>query len=208
ELLQRYISVQDQDAFSKLLQRYASLVKNICRRELQNLVDIEDACQTTFLILAQRASTIRKQQSLRCWLHGVAIRVSKAMKRRSIRLESKLRQCQVAQVVTSAAEIMADADLQELIRCEVEGLPEEYRIPLRLCYWHGQSREEMANTLGWTKGQVKGQLERAKRRLRTRLDQRGVHLFVPLGVSLSVLGLATILPGIIYAAGTATALST
>jgi RNA polymerase sigma factor (sigma-70 family) len=201
-LLQRYIARQDQAAFSLLVRRYLKLIQSVCHKELASVVDVEDACQSTFLILAQRASSIRNQDALRSWLHGVAIRVSKAMKRRAIRLEKRHRELSVSQLVGSAAEILADNDLQALLRREVEGLPEQYRVPLQLCYWHGQSREEVAATLGWTKGQVKGQLERAKRRLKARLTQRGVQLMLPVGLGLTTVALVTIVPTIATAATT------
>lgn len=201
-LLQRYLATQDEKAFSLLIQRYLKLVCHICRQELPNAIDIEDACQATFLILAQRAQTIRQHDSLRSWLHGVAIRVAKAMRRRQVRLEQRQREHATHRTISSPAELLADADLHDLLRHEVDRLPEQYRVPLQLCYWHGQSRDEMAATLGWSKGQVKGQLERAKRRLKARLDQRGLQLLIPMGLGLTTVGLATVLPALAIAATT------
>ena len=42
----------------------------------------EDACQATFLILAQKARTICSKESLGSWLHGVAFRVSSNLRRK------------------------------------------------------------------------------------------------------------------------------
>ncbi|MFO0815923.1 MAG: sigma-70 family RNA polymerase sigma factor [Gemmatales bacterium] len=207
-LLQRYLARQDEAAFGILVRRYIQLISSVCRKELPNAIDVEDACQATFLILAQRAGSIRQQDSLRSWLHGVAIRVSKAMRRRAIRMERRDREQAITTAISSPAEILADADVQDLVRREVEGLPEQYRLPLQLCYWHGQSRDEMASTLGWTRGQVKGQLERAKRRLKARLDQRGIQFLLPLGMGLTTIGLATVLPAMATAATTVTTSAT
>ena len=85
-LLQRYIARNDEAAFSLLVNRYVNLVYSVCNKTLTRAVDVEDACQATFLILAQRAQAIRKQDALRSWLHGVAIRVSKTMQRRQARM--------------------------------------------------------------------------------------------------------------------------
>lgn len=204
-LLQRYLARCDETAFTLLVNRYANLVCSVCSKELTRPVDIEDACQATFLILAQRAQDIRKQDALRSWLHGVAIRVSKAMRRRQARLARRERlSAASATVIVSPSDLAADSDLHELIRKEVDHLPEQYRLPLQLCYWQGQSREEMATTLGWSTGQVKGQLERAKRRLKARLDQRGIQFILPIGIGLTTIGLATLLPGMVVAATTIT----
>lgn len=198
-LLQRYIARQDEAAFALLVNRYGNLVSSVCSKTLTRSVDVEDACQATFLILAQRAQAIRKQDALRSWLHGVAIRVAKAIQRRQVRMSRRERENASHQVVASPAELLADTDLHDMIRHEVDRLPEQYRVPLQLCYWHGQSREQMAATLGWSTGQVKGQLERAKRRLKARLDQRGIQFLLPIGVGLTTIGLITVLPTIAQA---------
>ena len=199
-LLQRFIARNDDAAFSVLVKRYVGLICSVCNKELTRPVDVEDACQATFLILAQRAHAIRKQDALRSWLHGVAIRVSKAMRRRQARLARRERESATTVAIASPAELLANSDLHDLIRREVDHLPEQYRLPLELCYWQGQSREEMAQTLGWSTGQVKGQLERAKRRLKARLQQRGIQFLLPIGLGLTTIGLVTLLPAMVTAA--------
>lgn len=206
-LLQRYIARNDETAFSLLVNRYVNLVSSVCSKILTRSVDVEDACQATFLILAQRAQAIRKQDALRSWLHGVALRVSKAIQRRQVRMARRERENASQQIVASPAELLADSDLHDMIRHEVDRLPEQYRLPLQLCYWDGQSREQMAATLGWSTGQVKGQLERAKRRLKARLDQRGIQFMLPVGIGLTTIGLVTVLPTIALAAAAAKATS-
>ncbi|HQR06207.1 MAG TPA: sigma-70 family RNA polymerase sigma factor [Gemmatales bacterium] len=199
-LLQRYIARNDEAAFGLLVNRYVNLVSSVCSKTLSRSVDVEDACQATFLILAQRAHAIRKQDALRSWLHGVAIRVSKTIQRRQVRMARRERENASLHIVASPAELLADTDLHDMIRHEVDRLPDQYRLPLQLCYWDGQSREQMAATLGWSTSQVKGQLERAKRRLKARLDQRGIQFLLPIGIGLTTIGLVTVLPTIALAA--------
>lgn len=198
-ILQRYVARRDETAFSILVKRYARLIYSVCAKQLNNLNDVEDACQATLLILAQRASSIRQQDSLRSWLHGVAIRVSKSMNRRRVRLARRERDCAREPVLASPTLLLSDIELQDLLRAEVERMPDHYRMPLQLCYWQGQSRDEMAETLGWSRGQVKGQLERAKKRLKSRLRQRGIQFLLPLGMGLTTVGLISALPAVVMA---------
>lgn len=207
-ILQRYVARQDEAAFTILVKRYARLIYSVCAKQLTNQNDVDDACQATLLILAQRAASIRQQDSLRSWLHGVAIRVSKAMNRRRMRLARRERDCARDPVMASPTSLFSDVELQDLLRAEVERLPDHYRMPLQLCYWHGQTRDEVAETLGWSRGQVKGQLERAKRRLKSRLNQRGIQFLLPLGMGLTTVGLISALPAVVMATTTASTTAT
>src|SRR5258708_6159212 len=76
ELLNRYVSGQEDAAFAALFERHGAMVLAVCRRVLRRAEDAEDACQATFLVLARKAASIRKRGSLGSWLHGVAVRVA------------------------------------------------------------------------------------------------------------------------------------
>ena len=68
ELLEAFLSRQDQMAFAALVQRHGPMVLNVCRRVLRQRHDAEDAFQATFLILARKAATVRKRPALGSWL--------------------------------------------------------------------------------------------------------------------------------------------
>src|SRR4029434_8486304 len=92
DLLQRFHSQQDQAAFHTLLRRHGPMVLDVCRGVLGDGPDAEDAFQATFLVLAQKAGSIRKGASLGSWLHGVAHRTAlKAWARSAARHKHEVR---------------------------------------------------------------------------------------------------------------------
>src|SRR4029453_13691397 len=64
ELLRRSARDNDQTAFEALVNRHTGMVLGVCRRALPTVQDAEDACQATFLVLANRAKNGRWQESV------------------------------------------------------------------------------------------------------------------------------------------------
>ena len=77
ELLRRYADGDDQAAFAALVGRHTGMVLGVCRRLLANQQDAEDACQATFLVLAQKAKRGRWQPSVANWLYTTARKVAR-----------------------------------------------------------------------------------------------------------------------------------
>lgn len=179
ELLQRFAIRHDEQAFAILVERHGPMVLATCRRILDQDQDAEDAFQATFLVLARKAWSIQRQQSLASWLYKVAYRIalrSRAAKAQQRRREAHFRQNQVADPPGQPSH-----DLRPLVDEEVQLLPEKYRTPVVLCYWQGRTSAEAAEMLRCPPGTIKVRLVRAREILRKRLLRRGI------GVSVGVL---------------------
>jgi RNA polymerase sigma factor (sigma-70 family) len=204
-------------AFAALLARHGPMVLRVCRAVLGDRHEVEDAFQATFLILAVRAQSIRRQGSVASWLHGVALRVSAAERARAMRRRLHERRSAVMTAYTTeetARNSVLDNDLANVIQEEIGRLPEKYRAVVVLCYLEGMTHEMAAAHLGWPVGSVHSRLAWARVRLRARLARRGL---APTTVPFDGSGPATdpepaaspyIVPAALAAAATRGALST
>src|SRR5262245_66137617 len=76
QLLERFSARREEAALVALLQRHGPMVLGVARRVLRQQQDAEDVLQATFLVLARKAGSIRKRESVASWLHGVAYRLA------------------------------------------------------------------------------------------------------------------------------------
>jgi RNA polymerase sigma factor (sigma-70 family) len=173
DLLKSFLQSRDEAAFTALVRRHGSMAFGVCSRVLGNAHDAEDACQATFLVLARKAGSIRKRESLSSWLHGVAFRVASDLKkrRRPTHLSgAALEQAAGADALTEVTWREAAIVLDE----ELARLPNRYRAPLVLCYLEGLARDEAACRLGWKLSTLKGRLARGRLLMQRRLTRRGL----------------------------------
>jgi len=148
------------------------MVLTVCRDVLRNEADAEDAFQATFLILARKAGSIRKAESLGSWLHGVAYRV--ALKAKTQLVGRQRREALAPARPAPEADDLTWREVRQVLHEELSGLPERYRLPLILCYLEGKTQAEAAAQTGLPKGTLKGRLERGRKLLRARLTRRGL----------------------------------
>lgn len=183
QLLERFVTYQDEAAFSILARRHAARVLGVCRHVLCDEHDAEDTFQATFLVLTRKAVTLPALPSIGPWLSAVAYRLAlhtRAARRRRRERPSGLlldNDEDGRQLVIAEADPITDVARQELcgiVREELAGLPEKYRAPVVLCYLEGKTNEEAARELGWPNGSMSRRLEKARQLLRERLTGRGL----------------------------------
>jgi RNA polymerase sigma factor (sigma-70 family) len=177
QLLQRFAARTDQAAFATLVQRHGPLVLGVCRRVLQHDQDTEDAFQATFVVLARKAGSISKHESLASWLYKVAYRIALRARADKARRHTH-EQLTPPRTMDPALGNVVQRELQQILDEEVQRLPEKYRAPILLCYLQGQTNEEAAALLRCPTGTVKIRLLRGREILRKRLLRRGLALSV------------------------------
>src|SRR6516162_7707055 len=171
-LLRQFSDRRDEAAFGTLLHRHGPMVLNVCRGVLSNEADAEDAFQATFLILARKAPSIRKTESVGSWLHGVAYRT--ALKARAQSATRQKNEARAPARSGSAPDDLTWREAQQVVHEELAGLAERYRVPLVACYLEGKTQDQAAAQLGQAKSTLKERLERGRSLLRARLVRRGL----------------------------------
>ncbi|HLJ93719.1 MAG TPA: sigma-70 family RNA polymerase sigma factor [Gemmataceae bacterium] len=169
QLLHQFATRHEEAAFEMLIERHGPAILGVCRRVLRREQDAEDVFQATFLTLARKASSIRKPDSLGCWLYGVASRLAFKVRAAAAkrRMTESIRQ---PEAPTAGQELCTALD-EELAR-----LAWRYQAPIVLCYLEGKSRDEAARQLGWSLGTLKRRLNQGREILRERLTRRGLTL--------------------------------
>jgi RNA polymerase sigma factor (sigma-70 family) len=174
QLLERFLRSREEEAFAALVRRHGPMVLGVCRRLLRHQQDAEDCFQAAFLVLAQRAGSVRKRASLASWLYGVAYRV--ALRGRCAAARRRSRERQVDEMPHPEVPPPAPRDWRPLLDEELNALPEKYRSAVVLCDLEGKARKEAARLLRVPEGTLSARLARARARLAGRLSKRGVTL--------------------------------
>jgi RNA polymerase sigma factor (sigma-70 family) len=185
ELLERFAARREETAFAELVRRHGPMVLGVCRGVLHHRQDAEDAFQATFLVLARKAATVRRRQSVGGWLHAVAYRLAQKARARAARRRDVERQAPPAPADAPVLDLSV-RDLLVAVHEELGRLPEKYRAPLVLCHLQERTQDEAARLLGCTEATLRGRLYRGRERLRGRLVRRGLTL--PAGLSAFLLG--------------------
>jgi RNA polymerase sigma factor (sigma-70 family) len=169
ELVDRFVQFRDEHAFALLVRRHGGMVLAVCRRNLENSHDAEDAFQATFVVLARKAHTLQGPELLASWLYGVAYRI--ARKARVLAARRHFHERQAAQSAQAPAPAVPDdpAEIRAILDKGLEYLPRKYRMPLVLCYLEGLTNEQAARKLGWPQGSISYRLARGREILRERI---------------------------------------
>jgi len=159
-------------AFAALVERHGPMVLRVCRQVLGDPHDAEDAAQAAFLVLARKARSIRRSDSVASWLHGVAFRVATRAKADAARRRSRERRG--AELAARPADGGDPPEAWQELHEELGRLPEKFRLPIMLCHFEGLSHEQAAQRLRCPVRTIQSRLSRGRERLRARLARRGL----------------------------------
>jgi RNA polymerase sigma factor (sigma-70 family) len=197
QLLERFLTDGGEVAelaFEALVERHGAMVMRVCRAQLADPHDTQDAFQATFLILVKKAPGLWVQDSLGPWLHQVAFHTAacaRANAARRKRHEQRAAQNAANMVVLDDR---SGSERERVLHEEINRLPNCYRIPIVLCDLQSCSCEEAARRMGCPVGTVKSWRFRGRQRLRERLIRLGLAPSVALAATIAAGGAHAAVP--------------
>jgi RNA polymerase sigma factor (sigma-70 family) len=174
QLLARFVASRDEPSFAALVRRHGPMVWRLCLRLLGHVQNAEDTFQATFLVLACKAATVLKHESVGSFLYGVAYRT--ALKAKAIHARRRSFERQVEDMPHPEIPPVEPQDWQSWLDHELNLLPEHYRAVIVACDLEGRSRKEAARQLGLSEGTISSRLARGHRLLAKRLSRYGLSL--------------------------------
>ncbi|HEY2883028.1 MAG TPA: sigma-70 family RNA polymerase sigma factor [Pirellulales bacterium] len=169
QLLSEYTAAGSQSALTQLIGRYYALVYSAALRQVRNCSLAEDVTQAVFLILTQKAGSIRSGMAVGGWLLAVTrCTAVNAMKKQSIaakheRLAAKPEAIAAADDTWQDIAPHLDAELNRLARID--------RDAVVLRFFLDRSFSEIGAELGFSAEAARKRVARALERLRARLSK-------------------------------------
>ena len=172
----------DVTAYDTLVRKYERQLFRIAQHITQNREDAEDVMQDAFLKAYEKLDQFQGNSKFYTWLVRIAVNESlmRLRKRRTGKLVSMDEDVQTdegsvprdfADWAPNPEQNYTQAELAEILRKTIQGLPQGFRVVFALRDVEGLSTEETAETLGLSVPAVKSRLLRARLQLRERLTR-------------------------------------
>lgn len=172
----------DETAFEQVVRAYGGRLLAVARRIVGSEEDARDVVQDAFMNAFRSLDKFEGHAKLSTWLHRIAVnaalmklRTRKRKPEQSIEtlLPSFLEDGHYEERFKSWDEpvdkLIERAETRELVRKQIDALPDSYRTVLVLRDIEGLDTEETANVLGLSVNATKIRLHRARQALRTML---------------------------------------
>lgn len=164
----------EDDAFTRFYHQHAPRVYMLALRLCGDAADASDVLSETFVRAWRGLPRFRGDSSANTWLHTIAVRVWRDLRRGHGRATLVLDEETLDGIHTAEYGVAAQYEApghQIDIENAIASLPEGAREILILFGIQGYSHAEIAGMLGVSVGTVKSQLHRARKLLLERLDR-------------------------------------
>jgi len=155
------------EAYSALVRRHSRQVFAICLGMTGRISDSEDLAQEILVKGFQEIGGLRDGKRFAAWIAQIARNRCYDF----LRVQGRRRDLLQREATRAADEVEPEEPDHTELHIALERLPEEYRLPLMLYYFDGQSAESVARALEMSPAGAYTRLSRARRELRRLLEE-------------------------------------
>ena len=175
----RHLMTLEKLTFDEIVKRYDKRLFNTIYWMVGDYEEAQDITQETFLLIQKALPKFRGESEIFTWIYRIAINQCKRFRRKQtlrkfFSLDEKRREVESSWKEDSGVDKNPEkgvewSEMSELLRKKVSSLPEYYKEPLILRYFHGLSYEEIGKILNIPLGTVRSRLARGRRVLMERM---------------------------------------
>ncbi len=176
QLLAEYVSHDSQEAFAELVRRHINLVYAAAFRHVGDFHKAQDITQVVFLILAAKASRLKKETVLSGWLYQTARLASVSFLRGERRRDHREHRAFMESTSHDSPVEPGWEKLAPLLDEAMGRLGQTDRNAIVLRFFEARPVSEVADALGLEEWAARKRLERAVGKLRGFFLKRGVAL--------------------------------
>jgi len=161
----------DVAAFEGIVRRWQGPLVNMAWRYCRDRWRAEEMAQEAFIRAWRGLASWRRESSFSTWLFALAANVFRSELKRFPTTDVPIEE--VAEPATAAGqhEAAVEKGRNELVRRAVLALPQRYREPVVLYYFHEMDVSAAARTMGVPEGTLKARLKRGRELLRRRFPR-------------------------------------
>lgn len=158
----------DVRAFEGIVRRWQGPLVNMAWRYCRDRARAEEMAQEAFLRAWRGLAQWRRESSFSTWLFALAANVFRAELKRFPTVDLPLDAAKEPSRAARQFHSLAMEESAETVRRAVLALPQRYREPVILFYFHEMDLKQAAATMGLPEGTFKARLSRGRAQLRGR----------------------------------------
>lgn len=175
----------DVQAFAGIVRRWQGPLINMAWRYCRDRGRAEEMAQEAFIRAWRGLGQFRRESSFSTWLFALAANVFRNELKRFPTVNVPLEDAAEPAEHPSNDDLMETREQSDVVRRAVLALPQRYREPVVLFYFHEMDVSAAARTMGLPEGTVKARLSRARALLKKRFPHlsqlRAATGFAPAG---------------------------
>src|SRR5271154_6285927 len=174
DLMREYADRNSETAFAGLVHRHINLVYSVALRFTGNSPDAQDVTQAVFIILAQKAASLRQRITLTGWLYETTRFTARQLLRTRARQQAREQEAYMQSTLNDPNSENIWRQLAPLLEEAMARLSEKERTLVALRFFENKSAAETAALLGIQEWAAHKRAARALEKLRKFFVKRGI----------------------------------